>query len=88
MAVTEEQSQQSRSRKVDAFVFDCVCHIFNFDPANALGPPGHGNRGGRPAYDDPDEALRPGLLQGNHRLRLRARPVLPRRPAGARRIST
>ena len=26
--------------KVDAFVFDCVCHIFNFDPANALGGPG------------------------------------------------
>src|SRR6201995_5564277 len=24
----------------DAFVFDCVCHIFNFDPKNALGPPG------------------------------------------------
>ena len=28
------------TRKVDAFVFDCVCHIFNFDPANALGGPG------------------------------------------------
>ena len=27
----------ARERKVDAFVFDCVCHIFNFDPANALG---------------------------------------------------
>ena len=25
--------------KVDAFVFDCVCHVFNFDKANALGPP-------------------------------------------------
>ena len=24
----------------DAFVFDCVAHIFNFDPKNALGPPG------------------------------------------------
>ena len=30
----------ARERKVDAFVFDCVCHIFNFDQANALGPPG------------------------------------------------
>ncbi|MGZ8647969.1 MAG: amidohydrolase family protein, partial [Solirubrobacteraceae bacterium] len=28
------------SRTVDAFVFDCVCHVFNFDKANALGPPG------------------------------------------------
>ena len=24
----------------NAFVFDCVCHIFNFDMNNALGPPG------------------------------------------------
>jgi uncharacterized protein len=24
----------------DAFVFDCVAHIFNFDPKNALGQPG------------------------------------------------
>lgn len=23
-----------------AFIFDCVCHIFNFDMKNALGPPG------------------------------------------------
>ena len=23
-----------------AFVFDCVCHIFNFDKRNAIGPPG------------------------------------------------
>jgi hypothetical protein len=30
----------ARERKVPAFVFDCVCHIFNFDKANALGPPG------------------------------------------------
>jgi len=30
----------ARERKVDAFVFDCVCHVFNFDPANALGTPG------------------------------------------------
>ena len=21
-------------------MFDCVCHIFNFDPSNAIGPPG------------------------------------------------
>ena len=21
-------------------MFDCVCHVFNFDKANALGPPG------------------------------------------------
>jgi uncharacterized protein len=40
MAVTEERPHQPRSSKVDAFVFDCVCHIFNFDPANAIGPPG------------------------------------------------
>ena len=40
MAITEERPQESGSRKVDAFVFDCVCHIFNFDPANAIGPPG------------------------------------------------
>src|SRR5580700_7251561 len=24
----------------DAFVFDCVAHIFNFDPKNAFGQPG------------------------------------------------
>jgi hypothetical protein len=24
----------------EAFVFDCVCHIFNFDLKNAFGPPG------------------------------------------------
>jgi len=30
----------TRERKVPAFVFDCVCHIFNFDKRNALGPPG------------------------------------------------
>ena len=24
----------------DAFVFDCVAHVFNFDKSNALGPPG------------------------------------------------
>ena len=28
------------SARSPAFVFDCVCHIFNFDKANALGPPG------------------------------------------------
>ena len=37
---TAPDQQAARERKVDAFVFDCVCHIFNFDPANALGPPG------------------------------------------------
>ena len=37
MATIEEQPAAKRDRKVDAFVFDCVCHIFNFDPANALG---------------------------------------------------
>ena len=40
MATTETSPGASHKRKVDAFVFDCVCHIFNFDPANALGPPG------------------------------------------------
>jgi len=40
MATTETRPGASHKRKVDAFVFDCVCHIFNFDPANALGPPG------------------------------------------------
>ena len=24
----------------DAFVFDCVAHVFNFDPKNAFGPAG------------------------------------------------
>ena len=24
----------------DVFVFDCVCHIFNFDKSNAFGPAG------------------------------------------------
>jgi uncharacterized protein len=37
---TAPSEQAARERKVDAFVFDCVCHIFNFDPANAIGPPG------------------------------------------------
>src|ERR1700745_3323447 len=37
---TAPSAPTPRDRKVDAFVFDCVCHIFNFDPANALGPPG------------------------------------------------
>ena len=37
---TAPHRQAARERKVDAFVFDCVCHIFNFDPANAIGPPG------------------------------------------------
>ena len=32
--------REAGARKVDAFVFDCVCHVFNFDKANALGPPG------------------------------------------------
>ena len=42
MATTETRPDDAsaRERKVNAFVFDCVCHIFNFDPANALGPPG------------------------------------------------
>src|SRR3954471_15219296 len=40
MAVTEPRDAAGRERKVDAFVFDCVCHVFNFDPANAIGPPG------------------------------------------------
>ncbi len=40
MATTETRPGASHKRKVDAFVFDCVCHIFNFDPSNALGPPG------------------------------------------------
>ncbi len=31
---------KERCLMVDAFVFDCVCHIFNFDKKNALGPPG------------------------------------------------
>ena len=37
---TAASEQAARERKVDAFVFDCVCHIFNFDPTNAIGPPG------------------------------------------------
>ena len=37
---TAPSAHAARDRKVDAFVFDCVCHIFNFDPANAIGPPG------------------------------------------------
>jgi predicted TIM-barrel fold metal-dependent hydrolase len=42
MATTETQTQPAgtRERKVPTFVFDCVCHVFNFDKANALGPPG------------------------------------------------
>ena len=40
MAITETSPETARERKVDAFVFDCVCHVFNFDKANALGPPG------------------------------------------------
>ena len=42
MATTETRPGEgaARERKVDAFVFDCVCHVFNFDKANALGPPG------------------------------------------------
>jgi hypothetical protein len=30
----------SKKGKAPAFVFDAVCHIFNFDPKNALGQPG------------------------------------------------
>ena len=40
MTVTEERRDQAGKRKVDAFVFDCVCHLFNFDKKNAIGPPG------------------------------------------------
>lgn len=42
MASVETQPQQAaaRDRTVPAFVFDCVCHVFNFDKRNALGPPG------------------------------------------------
>ena len=40
MAITEERPEQAGKQKVDAFVFDCVCHIFNFDKRNAIGPPG------------------------------------------------
>ena len=40
MATTETSPDTAGDRKVDAFVFDCVCHVFNFDKANALGPPG------------------------------------------------
>ena len=40
MAITEERPEAAGKRKVDAFVFDCVCHIFNFDKKNAIGPPG------------------------------------------------
>jgi predicted TIM-barrel fold metal-dependent hydrolase len=38
MAITEERPEAAGKRKVDAFVFDCVCHIFNFDKRNAIGP--------------------------------------------------
>ena len=34
------ETAASRQRAVPAFVFDSVCHIFNFDKRNALGPPG------------------------------------------------
>ena len=40
MADAESSPDTAGKRKVDAFVFDCVCHVFNFDKANALGPPG------------------------------------------------
>jgi len=42
MATTETRpgDASARERQVKAFVFDCVCHIFNFDPANELGGPG------------------------------------------------
>ena len=38
MAITESQPTEAGARKVDAFVFDCVCHIFNFDKKNAHRP--------------------------------------------------
>ncbi len=38
--VVEAQSGASSKRKVPAFVFDAVCHVFNFDKRNAIGPPG------------------------------------------------
>ena len=42
MATTETRpgDASARERQVKAFVFDCVCHIFNFDPKNAFGTPG------------------------------------------------
>jgi len=40
MAITEPRPEEAGTRRVDAFVFDCVCHIFNFDKRNAIGPPG------------------------------------------------
>ena len=42
MAATDTQSEPAaaREQKVPAFVFDCVCHVFNFDKRNAIGPPG------------------------------------------------
>ena len=32
--------QHTGKKAVNTFVFDGVCHIFNFDKKNALGPPG------------------------------------------------
>ena len=39
MATTDTAAGSAgvRERKVPAFVFDCVCHVFNFDKKNALG---------------------------------------------------
>jgi len=37
---TRPGDASARERQVKAFVFDCVCHIFNFDPKNAFGTPG------------------------------------------------
>ena len=41
MATTETRpgDASARERKVEAFVFDCVCHIFNFDPRTPSGRP-------------------------------------------------
>jgi uncharacterized protein len=41
MATTDAaETAVPRQRAVPAFVFDSVCHIFNFDKRNAIGPPG------------------------------------------------
>ena len=37
---TQPETDASHKRNVDAFVFDCVAHVFNFDESNVLGPPG------------------------------------------------
>ena len=70
MATIETQPGTARTRKVDAFVFDCVCHIFNFDPANALGGPGE-------MFDEHLYAFHPLLTKGGGRIPTARKLLLP-----------